>query len=78
MYAPRFKRYNGFLTLGTSGESRAWLMANQGKSKPPCKSPVEVREDAIRLLKQQGGNIKDKLAVLSATELQFGQFQGKS
>ena len=77
MYAPRFKRYQGILTLGTSQEAREYVRASVGKSRPACQDQSAAELDAIRRLRKEGGDVKDKVAILSFTKLQFGKYQGE-
>ena len=73
MEFPSFSRMGGRISLGTTAEARRFFAASQGKPKPPSMDTDRAMMDARRRVKEKGGKVTNKLAVLAMTQLQFGK-----
>lgn len=62
--------------LGDTEEARKVKNANRGR-RYLALLPVEVHKKAVEVVKNVGGNFKDRQTVLGQYQIQFGDYKGQ-
>ncbi|XP_071501526.1 uncharacterized protein [Diadema antillarum] len=78
MDTPKFRRHGRDPALGYTEEARRLMEDRPTGRLVRCLPAAEVRTNAVRELKEKGGDERSKLAVLGQYRVQFGQFRGQT